>query len=212
MKKKQGFAVFPYKGSDHWKWCNGYAHCNGYIAIKVPDHPYRHRRGYVYEQRLVMEKHLGRYLLPHERVHHINGDKLDNRLENLIIMTHRAHRREHNGTPGAKWHLLEDCQWLEHQISLNKSLTQIAKIVGCAAKTVFDALKRHDIKQNFPGQTPTGFEKLRDRAWLTEKTKTMSQREIANLLGCNNRLVWLWRKQHGIKSFHKPPGRKSKVN
>lgn len=66
---------------------------NGYIYILSPDHPSvaGKKNRYIGEHRLVMEKHLGRILSSNENVHHKNGIKNDNRIENLEIVLRNAH-------------------------------------------------------------------------------------------------------------------------
>ncbi len=58
---------------------------NGYRLVWCPDHPAAYSDGRVLEHRLVMERALGRPLERDESVHHKNGNRLDNRPENLEL-------------------------------------------------------------------------------------------------------------------------------
>lgn len=62
-------------------------HSNGYMMIKMPDNPSAYKTGWMLEHRYVMEQFLGRSLEEDEHVHHKNGDRSDNRIENLELWT-----------------------------------------------------------------------------------------------------------------------------
>jgi hypothetical protein len=76
---------------------------HGYIRVYQPEHPYAAGDGTVAKHRLVMERELGRYLEPHEVVHHINRVRDDNRLENLAVMDWEEHNRMHGMETGFSW-------------------------------------------------------------------------------------------------------------
>jgi hypothetical protein len=83
------------KGSECPNWKGGRSKKKeGYINIYCPNHPNNHQ-GYVYEHRLIMEKHIGRVLLKTEIVHHINSIKDDNRIENLMLFNNHSEHTKH---------------------------------------------------------------------------------------------------------------------
>lgn len=75
------------KGKMKSPYYKGFRYTGGYKLIHSPGHPrvHNHRNQFVPEHILVLEQHLGRYIEQNARVHHINGNKLDNRIENLYL-------------------------------------------------------------------------------------------------------------------------------
>jgi len=81
------------KESSGWKG-GKYINKLGYVVVHILNHPYSWKNR-ILEHRLIMEKYLGRYLKPKEIIHHINGIRNDNRLENLEITNLKDHHNIH---------------------------------------------------------------------------------------------------------------------
>jgi len=84
-------------GSNHYNWRGGSISSEGYRKVSLYQFPEKYHellkpmatsvkhRNYILEHRAVMAIHLNRALLPSETVHHKNGDKLYNKMENLEL-------------------------------------------------------------------------------------------------------------------------------
>ena len=74
----------PHRGRDRWE-------SRGYVYVRVGvDHPLADARGFAQEHRVVLSQRLGRPLRPDERVAWLNGDRTDNRPENLVLIAPRV--------------------------------------------------------------------------------------------------------------------------
>ena len=105
-KRRGGFAkgnlwgkLAPHAKADKsGAWNNGLNFTeHGYVRVRVgKDHPLADPNGYAYVHKLVMVAAIGRNLEPDELIHHRNGVKTDNRLENLELTTRAEPTRPHN--------------------------------------------------------------------------------------------------------------------
>lgn len=93
-----------HRGKNNSQWLRGYFITdNGYKKIRVGNK-------YVFEHRYVVEQHSGEKLDNKLDVHHIDGDKLNNHIDNLIVLTKSQHAIAHNrrGENNNKTKLSED--------------------------------------------------------------------------------------------------------
>jgi hypothetical protein len=78
----------------------------------VKNHPNANKHYYVLHHRVVVENNIGRILTNDEIVHHINGDKHDNRMENLQLMKAIEHNSIHGKQKGVDYAELM-CPWCD---------------------------------------------------------------------------------------------------
>jgi hypothetical protein len=112
-------------------WQGGYAvDDEGYILEHRPDHPYATKGGYVRQHRLVMERILGRYLLPTEVVDHKNRDTSDNDPGNLQLFASNADHLRDNMT-GSK-NLTSEEREIRRQEAVRRAKQRVAAILAAS--------------------------------------------------------------------------------
>jgi len=72
-------------GGKRAKWTENIIDDQGYVLVPAKGHANARLNNRVPQHRLVMSEYLGRPLFENENVHHKNGDKTDNRIENLEL-------------------------------------------------------------------------------------------------------------------------------
>ena len=85
------------KGKRGHAWKGGKTILNGRLFIYAPKHLYCSKSGYVRNAYLIAEKKIGRFILPLEVIHHINENKLDDRVENLFLFSSKSKHCKYHG-------------------------------------------------------------------------------------------------------------------
>ena len=115
----------PRNGSKHPRWKGGRViNSQGYVLVYAPEHPLKNANNKIREHRLVMEKFIGRQLHSYEDVHHINGNKQDNDIENLQLLGKRAHARLH-GRKMVKKGIYKNCVFCDKRFYVCQSLKRV---------------------------------------------------------------------------------------
>lgn len=109
-------------GENGTNWKGGRVrHSEGYTEIRVSKDDFFHsmsnKHGYVAEHRLVMARHLNRHLLPWEIVHHKNGIRDDNRIENLELLPTRKYHISDTNLKSLVRRLQNRVKTLERQLA-----------------------------------------------------------------------------------------------
>ena len=117
---------------------------NGYLTLTIGN-----KKRYVH--RMVMEEYLGRPLRSDEHVHHINGDRTDNRIENLEIISASEHERSHAkkrglgkdrvGIPPVNKTAFDVIQRIKELRKSGMYLKDICKLTGLSYPTVLKYAK-----------------------------------------------------------------------
>lgn len=112
---------------------------SGYVMISMREHPYSNKANYIREHRLVMEQYLGRYLLPCEQIHHIDGNKSNNDIKNLTLFpSNSEHRKIHAENMTKRKLYTYQLDEIKNMVNEKKySIKEIAKMYGVHFATVY---------------------------------------------------------------------------
>ena len=108
----------------------------GYLYELCPAHPFANRWGFVRQHRLVLERHLGYYLDKDLVVHHIDGDKLNNNLSNLVALTKSEHMKQHREEKCRKHFPEITYETLEQALQKFGGIKPAARYFGCDPQTL----------------------------------------------------------------------------
>lgn len=168
---------------------------NGYRTIYNPDHPRAMRGtgygGFVYEHILVAERFMGRPLTSDEVCHHLNGNRSDNRPENILVLSRGQHSKLHmwmkKGAPGIERFGVE-------RVNSGKSKGEELQTCLTCGQYLRRTQKRYcsmSCRADHQSRCP-------DKATLIADRASMSREAVGRKYGVSGNAVKKWEKKLGL--------------
>lgn len=169
---------------------------NDYRVIYQPDHPSAMQSqnwlGYVYEHVVVASRSIGRQLLETEVVHHLDGDRSNNRISNLLVIDRGQHAKLH--------------QWLDSGASFGKLNDEQGKnsvkpkavkcCVICGVTLQFKQIKTCSVECHSKRVASESTIPSKDELLVLEKT--LSREAIGRKYGVSGNAVKKWQRKYGM--------------
>ena len=165
--------------------------CNGYRVVYQPDHPNAMSsdswKGYVYEHIYVMSKEIDRPLCKGEVVHHLDGNRDNNRKSNLILLTSSHHSRLHcwiKNTPSKVGLNFKEAATKINKCQFCDSPLDAGQIKYCSRSC---AAKLQNVKHNKPTKEE-----------LVKDIQLLSREAVGRKYGVTGNAVKKWQYKYGL--------------
>jgi transposase len=149
----------------------------GYILVKCPDHPFAKWSGHVLEHRLFLEKKIGRFLTPVEVGHHLDHDRENNDLNNLVLCkSNLEHMRKYHSKQFDSV-LINQIRKLSGDVSLSRLniAERLGTTVSCVDRVVLNKLNEIEWTARD--------EHVISESLVEDLLKTNNNKEVAQILG-----------------------------
>lgn len=172
---------------------------NGYVLLFRPEHfnclKGDNWQGYVYEHRFIMEQSLGRALEENEIVHHIDCNKLNNSISNLILISRSDHMKLHNWIDNGAV-IYESYE--QNGVNSKKANLEVKLCIICEG-TLTKYQKKTCSKECHNEYQRTKLTKVVNRpgySQLLEDLQSMSMVKVGNKYGVSDNAIRKWIKRY----------------
>jgi hypothetical protein len=131
-------------------WDDGYINNRGRFIVLLPEHPKAYGNKYILRSRAVLYKLKNKIVRKDETVHHINGNRLDDNINNLLVIKKKTHDRLHNFEKHIKGSVLRKCIFCKKDFMINRyRLNEGNKAIFCSRNCFYKAGGSHHEERIF---------------------------------------------------------------